>query len=120
MTDLRDDADSALAEAIGLALTGLAGSPAGPDPLAALAAQGWDRGRIVAHAEEVLAAGGVWPHSVPDELRMRVGGARLFAALQRLQVALGLFGRTAAPVPPRPPTADERRLLDEVPPHHGH
>lgn len=121
MTDPGANADSALAEAIGVALTGCPGllPEAGPDPLAALAAQGWDRDRIVAHAEDVLGGGGVWPHPVPDEVRVRAGSARLFAALQRLQVGLGLFGRIAAPAPPRPPTADERRLLNEVPPHHG-
>ncbi|MFT4218325.1 MAG: hypothetical protein QM619_14230 [Micropruina sp.] len=113
--------DSALAEAIGLALTGRPDLVLAvePDPLAALTEQGWGRDRIIAHAQQTLAAGGVWPHPVPDELRVRVGSARLFAALQRLQVELGLFGRTAAPAPPRRPTADERRLLDEVPPHHG-
>ncbi len=115
-------AASALAEAIGVALTGQSGllSTVDPDPLAALAERAWGRDRLVAHAEETLAAGGVWPHIVPDALRARVGSARLFAVLQRVQVELGLFGRTAAPAPRRPPTADERRLLSEVPPHHGH
>lgn len=113
--------DSGLAEAVGHALTGRAGllATADPDPLTALAAAGWSRDRIVAHAEQVRAAGGVWPHPVPDELRARVGSARLIALLQRTQVELGLFGRPAAPAVPRPLTADERRLLNEVPPHHG-
>lgn len=113
--------DSALAEAVGLALTGRAGLIATTDlsPLAALAAAGWDRDRIVTHAEAVRASDGVWPHPVPDELRAQVGSARLIALLQRLQADLGLFGRRAAPATDRPLTADERRLLNEVPPHHG-
>ncbi|MFT3970884.1 MAG: hypothetical protein QM695_11565 [Micropruina sp.] len=113
--------DSALAEAAGLALTGRSGviATAGPDPLGVLAEAGWGRDRIVAHAEAVIASGGVWPHPVPDELRAQVGSARLIALLQRLQADLGLFGRRAAPATDRPLTADERRLLHEVPPHHG-
>ena len=113
--------DPALAAAVGFALTGGTALIASvdPDPLTALADAGWSTPRIVAHAEQVRAAGGVWPHPVPDELRAQVGSARLFALLQRLQVELGLFGRPAAPAAPRPLTADERRLLNEVPPHHG-
>ncbi|MFT4293888.1 MAG: hypothetical protein QM582_00565 [Micropruina sp.] len=113
--------DADLAEAVGVALTGQRLDPAGEvaDPLAALAAAGWDQDRIAAHAAEVLAAGGVWPHPVPEELRARVGSARLLAVLQRIQLDLGRFGRASRPAPPRPLTADERRLLNEVPPHHG-
>ncbi len=113
--------DSALAEAVGFALTGCSGvlTSVDPDPLTALAAVGWGRGEVVAHAEQVRAHGDVWPHPVSEELRARVGSARLIALLQRLQVELGLFGRAAAPAAPRPLTADERRLLNEVPPHHG-
>ena len=113
--------DADLAEAVGLALTGRAGGAAEPssDPLAALAAGGWDAPAIVRHAEAVIDSGGVWPHPVPDELRIRVGSARLFAVLQRAQQDLGLFGRSSTPAIPRELTADERRLQAEVPPHHG-
>lgn len=113
--------DTELARAVGLALTGQADrlDRITPDVLAALHDAGWDAERILAHAEAVLAAGGVWPHPVPEELRARVGSARLFAVLQRAQQELGMFGRAAAPAPRRPLTADERRLLNDVPPHHG-
>lgn len=113
--------DAELARAVGLALTGQADGldRITPDVLTALADAGWDAERILAHAEAVLAGGGVWPHPVPDALRARVGSARLFAVLQRVQQDLGLFGRAAAPAPRRPLTADERRLLHDVPPHHG-
>jgi len=111
--------DDDLAEALALALTGRSCVMPGPDPLAALAADGWDAAAIARHAEAVIDAGGVWPHPVPDELRTRVGSARLLAALQRVQQDLGLFGRSSAPAAPRKLTGDERRLLDDVPPHHG-
>lgn len=116
--------DDDLAEALALALTGRAGATAGPavgsaDALAGLAADGWDAAAIVRHAEAVIDAGGVWPHQVPDELRIRVGSARLFAVLQRIQQDLGLFGRPSAPAAPKELTGDERRLLSDVPPHHG-
>ena len=112
---------SALAQAVEFALAGCAGllTSVDPDPLTALAAVGWGRDEVVAHAEQVRADGDVWPHPVPDGLRAQVGSARLIALLQRLQVELGLFGRAAAPAAPRPLTPDERRLLNEVPPHHG-
>ncbi|MCW3158906.1 hypothetical protein [Micropruina sonneratiae] len=113
--------DAELARAVSIALTG------GPDAVAAGAADvraglqgaGWGSARLGAHADAVVAAGGVWPHPVPAELRSAVGSARLFAVLQEVQAELGRFGRTAAPAPAHPLTADERRLLAEVPPHHG-
>ncbi len=114
--------DEALAAAVGMALTGepdaVAGS--GNEVLAGLAEAGWTRERILLHARAARTAGAVWPHPVPDDVRRTVGSARLFAVLQQVQSALGVFGQPAAPVPPRTLTADERRLLNEVPPHHGH
>ena len=107
--------------AIAFALTGeeldLPTSSA-PNPgalLAQLADAGWARVRIAEHAH---AASG-WPHPVPDALRAGLGAAQLFAALGRAREELGV-----AVLDPRPPsgrtalTADERRLLADVPPHH--
>ncbi len=114
--------DQALAQALGLALTGESGivDVSAADPLAGLAASGWSPERILAHAQTARASGEVWPHPVPEELRRLVGSARLFAVLQQVQRDLGVFGRSAAPARARALTADERRLLSEVPPHHGH
>lgn len=89
------------------------------DPLAGLASAGWDRDALHRHADRVRSAGGVWPHPVAEELRLRVGSARLLAAVQAAQTALGLLGTPARPAAARPLTADERRLLADVPPHHG-
>ena len=111
--------DSDLAAAVFWALTGAHAEAAGGDVHAALADEGWDRAAIQSHARAVIAGGGVWPHTVPDELRLRLGGARLLAAVQRAQADLGLFGQQVPPAAPRPLNADERRLLQDVPPHHG-
>lgn len=112
---------AALARAVGFALTGQADviDRVTPGVREALADAGWSYDRVRAHAEAVLAAGEVWPHPVPEDLRAPVGAARLLAVLQQVQGDLGLFGRAAAPAPRRPLTADERRLLNDVPPHHG-
>ncbi len=57
---------------------------------------------------------------VPPELRTGLGPAQFGAALAVLRAALHTDGRVpTAPTPDRPLTADERRLLDDVPPHHG-
>lgn len=77
---------------------------------------------LAAHVQQVVAAGGVWPHPVPPDLMSGLGYAQLTAALTTLRSGLGLTS-TAAPRPrvgtDQPVTADLRRLLDEVPPHHG-
>lgn len=60
-----------------------------------------------------------WPHPVPQELMTGIGFAQFAAALRSLQSALGLSAfPTAPPTPARALTADEVRLLREVPPHH--
>lgn len=111
--------DAELTTALIVALTGQRVDDAGGDLPAALAQIGWDRAAVVSHARAVLAGGGVWPHPVPDELRLSLGSARLLAGIQRAQAELGLFGESAAPPVARRLNADERRLLGEVPPHHG-
>lgn len=112
----------ALAHALVGSDLGLPDAPA-PDPdalRAALAAAGWDAGRLGAHAAARRARGEPWPHPVPDALRRGLGAAQFHAALARLRGDLGLDA-----VEVRPPSrrtaldADERRLLADVPPHHG-
>lgn len=57
-------------------------------------------------------------HPIPAELRQGVGPARLAAVLTELRTRLAASG--ARPVlAERAPDAAERRLLDDVPPHHG-
>jgi hypothetical protein len=76
---------------------------------------------LVEHVREVRAAGRAWPHPVPAELMAGLGHAQFAAALASLQreLALDRQGVVRAGDRPEPMTANLRRLLDEVPPHHG-
>lgn len=74
------------------------------------------------HVEERQTAGQSWPHPVPDELMAGLGHAQFAAALTALKSGLGLDGPTrvaAQPAAGQPASAEERRLLEDVPPHHG-
>jgi hypothetical protein len=67
------------------------------------------------------AAGEPWPHPLPDDLRRGLGAAQWLAALTGLRNLLDLDPAPDRPVlSDRAPDAEERRLLAEVPPHHGH
>jgi hypothetical protein len=72
--------------------------------------------------DEAAAAGRSRPHPVPAELMAGLGYAQFAAALTQLRAELGLDGTAGLVAPAQPPapvSAEERRLLDEVPPHHG-
>ena len=98
--------------------------PARPAPDAArlveqLDAAGWTPERVASHARAVSDASQPWPHPVPADLRAGLGAAQLRAALDACRAALGLVTLTTKPPSTRTAlTADERRLLAEVPPHH--
>jgi hypothetical protein len=73
-------------------------------------------------ARSRLAAGERWPDAVPADLMTGLGHAQFAAALTELRRLLDVDRR----VVPRTTSddvntssADLRRLLDEVPPHHG-
>lgn len=94
-----------------------------PDPeslVGALAEAGWPVGRIEEHARGLVAAEVSWPHQVPVSLRAGCGAAQMAASLRLARSLLGL-----ANLEVRPPSgrrklnADELRLMQEVPPHHG-
>ncbi|WP_028709020.1 hypothetical protein [Propionicicella superfundia] len=80
-----------------------------------LAAAGWGRDRIAA-----LAAGPEpWPCAVPAPIREGTGAAQVAAAVREVRTALGLTGLASPTVSNRRRlTADERRLMDDVPPHY--
>jgi hypothetical protein len=65
-----------------------------------------------------LRAQGIWPLPVPSDLMVGLGRAQFMAALAELVQKLGFDAYRTHPAVDRPPNADERRLLDEVPPHH--
>ncbi|WP_375431415.1 hypothetical protein [uncultured Friedmanniella sp.] len=60
------------------------------------------------------------PYPVPSDLSAGLGAAQLGAAVARLRTLLDLDRRAEVPVTAdRPLSADEQRLLRDVPPHHG-
>ena len=58
-------------------------------------------------------------HPLPADLGSGLGAAQLWAAVAELRRLLGSVPPQAEVTRSRPLTADERRLLQDVPPHHG-
>jgi len=84
--------------------------------LAALEKQGWPSSRIVALARGRFEAEEVWPFPVARSV-VAVGPAQWYALVGEVRRLLGLDG-VVQPQPTRTAlTADERRLLSDVPPH---
>jgi hypothetical protein len=67
---------------------------------------------------KALRAKGTWPLPVPSDLMVGLGWAQFMAALAELVQKLGSDAQQTYLAVDRPATAGERRLLDEVPPHH--
>jgi hypothetical protein len=111
-----------LAAALGFALTGealpLGDATGAAAVLDALAAAGWPRERIAAHAAARRAAAEPWPHAVAD-LPPGVGFAQHLAGVEALVHALGLDTEAQPPSRRTALNADERRLLIDKPPHWG-
>lgn len=85
-----------------------------------LAVRGWDSDRIGAHALERQGAGLPWPHAPSGAVREGLGPAQFQAALTTARDRLGLAALGTRPPSRRTAlTADELRLVAEVPPHHG-
>lgn len=83
-----------------------------------LAEMGWPADRVIARAGQAVAEG-AWPFRVPADLRAGLGAAQLHAAIQAARTVYGLDVLSTRPPSRRTAlTADERRLLDDVPPHY--
>lgn len=59
------------------------------------------------------------PHPVPAELMRGIGAAQFLATLAELRSRIHPPAEPGPVVADRSLTAEERRLLSEVPPHHG-
>lgn len=114
---------SDLFAAVAVALTGtrLRGSASTPGGIVeALAALGWDTQRIAAARAGALDAGQPWPHPVTDDLLTAAGPAQVLATVRACRSLVGQSGlRPAVRHPASRLDAADRRLLAEVPPHHG-
>jgi hypothetical protein len=74
--------------------------------------------QLSAEVNTLRSGGGTWPVTVPPDLMAGLGHAQFLAAGAALVKELGLEPRGTRHALDRPADADERRLLDEVPPHH--
>ncbi|HOB05336.1 MAG TPA: hypothetical protein PKM36_08725 [Propionibacteriaceae bacterium] len=92
---------------------------AGESFLAALAAVGWSADTLQRHADDRRSAELPWPHPVPVDWLRSYGAARWSAVLADLVSRLQLDVAPTAVRATRPLSPDERRLLADVPPHHG-
>jgi hypothetical protein len=91
-------------------------APDAPSVLAALAQVGWPAARIGAIARERYEAEKAWPFPVAREV-VAAGAAQWYALQREARMLLGLDGVVQPPVTRTALTADERRLLSDVPPH---
>ena len=123
-------------QALAFALTGRRRPELGEQPspavaeLARLLQSSDGSGELADHVDATRRSGEPWPHPVPTDLMSGLGYAQFSAALTQLQSELGLDRAPTPRVGPGRPSpghegagqllsAAERRLLDEVPPHHG-
>lgn len=96
------------------------GEPQPSELVAELATRGWDADAIVAEVRRCAEAGLPWPHPIEPRLRAGLGWAQLQAALTATRHLLGVQALVTRPKSARTRlTADEVRLMREVPPHHG-
>lgn len=96
------------------------GEPQPGELVAELATRGWDADAIVAEVRRCAEDGLPWPHPIEPGLRAGLGWAQLQAALTATRHLLGVQALVTRPPSARTRlTADEVRLMREVPPHHG-
>ena len=87
--------------------------------VAGLAGMGWDAQAVRRQAEQAWADELAWPHPVPPHSLDAIGAARWYALLAQVRSALGVEAIHLPPSRRTTLTADEKRLLDDLPPHHG-
>lgn len=94
--------------------------PAPEQVVAALAAEGFDRAKLAALVVERQSAGQPWPFPVAAEDRPGIGAAHFMSVLRAVTDTLGVHSwRVAQPAPTAAPSAADRRLMEDRPPHWG-
>lgn len=112
--------DADLAVALGLALTGeLLPLTSADAVVAELAELGWTPGALAELRHGRQERREPWPFPVEVERLRSVGFARFDAALAEARRVSGLTGLEPARPATRPMNADERRLIQDRPPHWG-
>lgn len=85
-----------------------------------LAGQGWPSERLADHRLACQQSGEAWPHPVPLGWLGPGSAARFHALLTAVRDAAGVRGLVARQAPAeRHLGPAERRLIDDLPPHHG-
>ncbi|MDR2973805.1 MAG: hypothetical protein LBV00_03680 [Propionibacteriaceae bacterium] len=81
---------------------------------------GWSPTAIREHAHNRQETAQAWPHPMTHRQMIGVSPAQWYATLTRIRARLGLDVDIRPPSRRTNVNADERRLLAEAPPHHGH
>jgi len=84
-----------------------------------LAANGWDADHLMRHRDETQGAGRRWPHPVPASARGGLGAAQATTLVREVIARLGLDHGVVKVRRQVPAGDDDRRLMAELPPHHG-
>ncbi len=110
-------------QAVAFALVGrrLAAGDDSADPrriMEHLASLGVDAASVAAVQQERRAASLPWPFPLPEDVAVN-SPAQLKAVLDAVRTELGVGGPSPVVAVKRRPSADELRLIQEVPPHHG-
>lgn len=87
--------------------------------LARLDSAGWPARRIRDQAHSRWDEDAAWPYPLAPGRLHGIGAAQWYAALTRVRRQLGLDVVRQPPSQRTELTAEERRLLADVPPHHG-
>jgi len=87
--------------------------------LAWLAEHGWSIDQLQEHRAACQSAGVAWPHPLAAEQRQKISAARFAALMAEIRQAAGLVGPVRVRQSNVQMTAADRRLLQDVPPHHG-
>ncbi|MGL5406633.1 MAG: hypothetical protein ACRDAX_07625 [Propionibacteriaceae bacterium] len=87
--------------------------------LAQLAQVGWDTARIAELRKQCRVSQQPWPIPVPASARGDISAATWLALVSQAIAQLGITDRAQYARVDRPLTADEQRLVSQVPPHHG-
>ncbi|MCL2736101.1 MAG: hypothetical protein FWD75_05650 [Propionibacteriaceae bacterium] len=87
--------------------------------LDALESAGWPPQRVRDQALLAWEEERPWPHPLPPSSVAEVGAAQWYARLAQARALLGLDAVQLPPSRRTVLTPEERRLLTDVPPHHG-
>ena len=84
-----------------------------------LDANDWNADRLTRHRDETQDAGRRWPHPVPASARGGLGAAQATTLVREVIARLGLDHGVVKVRRQVPADDADRRLMAELPPHHG-